>query len=439
MAEKLVLGEALLASPNTALHWNWGVVIDGSVIIAVGPNDELRAAHPDAEVIDASGLLLMPGFVNAHMHSYGLLAHGIPVKAPPSGFYEFLKDFWWPRVEDRLDHEMIAAAFRLACGTMIQSGFTSFCDILEAPHALPGALKMEQEVVAEGGLRGILSIEASERHGRELGEKAMAENAKFAERQAGDQLIRGMMCIHTSFTCSQGFVKRAKEIADELKCGIQLHLSESPYEPEACMQRYGLRPVQWYDQLGFWDGSVLASQGVALDPGEIKILAGRRVRLAHMPLSNCEVGGGVAPVPDMIARGMRPGLGTDGYLNDPFEVMRGAFLIHKGARHDPGVMPAKTVFAMATAWGAEAIGIPKTGKLAPGMFADLIGVDISFATPLTADNVFDQVILFRSGSDVRLSIVNGTLLMRNGELLTVEIERARRGAAAQAQRLWEME
>lgn len=438
MAKWFVRGGALLASTDTEapLNWGWGVVIDGPLIVAVGPNEELHAEHPDAGEIDARNLLLMPGFVNAHMHSYGLLAHGIPVAAAPAGFYEFLRDFWWPRVENRLDHAMIAAVLRLACGMMIRHGFTSFCDILEAPNAVPGALEVEREVVEETGLRGILSIEASERLGTELGEKAIAENARFAERHAGDPLVHGMMCIHTSFTCSEGFVKHAKRIAGELKCGIQLHLSESPYEPEACLERYGLRPVQWYDQFGFWDESVLASQGVALEPEEIEILAARGVRLAHMPLSNCEVGGGIAPVPDMISRGIRPGLGTDGYINDPFEVMRGAFLIHKGVRQDPGVMPARTVLSMATSWGAEAIGIPTAGKLAPGMLADLIGIDLSFPTPLTEDNVFDQLVLYRSGNNVRLSIVNGKLLMKDGELLTVDMEQARHAVAVQVKRLW---
>ncbi|MEA3238745.1 MAG: amidohydrolase family protein, partial [Candidatus Bipolaricaulota bacterium] len=143
-----------------------------------------------------------------------------------------------------------------------------------------------------------------------------------------------------------------------------------------------------------------------------------------------------APVPDMISRGIRPGLGTDGYINDSFEVMRAAFLIHKGALRDPRVMPAKTVFAMGTSWGAEAIGIQNTGKIASGMLADLIGIDLSLDTPLNQENALDQVILYRSGSDVRLSIVNGRLLMNDGELLTVDIEEARHAARTQAQRLW---
>jgi len=436
MAERLILGGVLLASAKASLQEDWGVLIKGPAIAAIGPNEALCAKHPHAEVIDARDLLLMPGFINAHMHSYGLLAHGIPVDVPPRGFYEFLADFWWPCVEDRLDHPMIRASFTLACGRMIHSGITCFCDILEAPNALPGALAVEAEVLKDAGLRGVLSIEASERLGTDLGREALNENARFVRDHEDDRLIRGMVSIHTSFTCSEGFVMLAKGIADDLGCSIHLHLSETSYEPKVSLDRYGMRPVEWYDRLGFWDSSVLASQGVSLDTAEIDLIAERKVRLAHMPLSNCEVGGGIAPVPEMIKRGIQPGLGTDGYINDMFEVMRGAFLIHKGALQDPQVMPAKTVLSMATTWGAEAVGFPGAGTLAPGESADLIGIELDFDTPLTAGNTLDQVILYRSACDVALSIVDGVLLMKDHELLTVDMEKARHDAAVQAKRLW---
>ena len=439
MTERLVLGGALLASVETPLKADWGVLIEGCSIAAVGSNEALRAEHPHAEVIDARDLLLMPGFINAHMHSYGLLAHGIPVDDPPRGFYEFLADFWWPHVEDRLDHPMIKAALALACGKMIEAGFTSVCDVLEAPNSLPGALAAEAEVLKDAGLRGVLSIEASERLGTDLGREALDENARFVREHENDRLIRGMVSIHTSFTCSEGFIMLAKEIADDLGCSIHLHLSESSYEPEVSLERYRIRPVEWYDRLRFWDSSVLASQGVAIDRSEIDILAERGVRLVHMPLSNCEVGGGIAPVPAMIARGIRPGLGTDGYINDPFEVMRGAFLIHKGALQDPQVMPAETVLSMATSWGAEAVGFLHVGTLAPGESADLIGIDLSFDTPLTEENVLDQIVLYRTGSHVALSIVDGSLLMKDHELLTLDMKRVRHEATVQARRLWGMD
>jgi cytosine/adenosine deaminase-related metal-dependent hydrolase len=297
---------------------------------------------------------------------------------------------------------------------------------------------VEAEVLKDAGLRGVLSIEASERLGTDLGRDALDENARFTEAHKGNPLISGMISIHTSFTCSEVFVMLAKGIADNLGCSIHLHLSESSYEPEVSLERYGMRPVEWYDRLGFWDSSVLASQGVALDHSEIALLAERGVRLVHMPLSNCEVGGGIAPVPAMIACGVRPGLGTDGYINDPFEVMRGAFLIHKGALQDPQVMPAKTVLSMATSWGAKAVGFPHVGTLAPGESADLIGIDLSFDTPLTKENVLDQIVLYRNGSDVALSIVDGSLLMKDHELLTLDMEAVRHEATVQARQLWGM-
>jgi 5-methylthioadenosine/S-adenosylhomocysteine deaminase len=194
--------------------------------------------------------------------------------------------------------------------------------------------------------------------------------------------------------------------------------------------------VFWYDRLGLWDETVLASQGVALSTEEIERLAERRVRMAHMPLSNCEVGGGIAPVPRMIDGGLTPGLGTDGYINDPFEVMRGAFLLHKGALADAAVMPARTVFAMATAWGAASVGWPEVGVLASGRAADVIGIDAATDTPLTRDNVLDQLVLFRGRGDVRLSIVAGRDVLRDGVVQTMDEAEVRRRARREAQRLW---
>lgn len=434
MDEQVVLGGALLAAADAELKLGWGVRIADGAIAEVAPNEDLVRARTGAETIDARDLLLMPGFINGHTHSYGLLAHGIPLTEPPNGFYPFLADFWWPRVEDRLDAAMIQAAFRLACAKMIRSGVTTACEVLEAPHAVSGVLDVEAHVADEAGIRAVLSLEASERHGTAAGRAALSENARFAATH-GTGRVTGMVSLHASFSCSEAFVREGKALAARAGVRTHLHLSESGYEPAFTLERYGVRPAIWYDRLGFWDGSVLVSQGVALDAAEIDVLAKRHVRLVHMPASNCEVGGGVAPVPDMLRAGMRPGLGTDGYISDPFEVMRAAFLIHKGVRRDSLVMPARTVLAMATSWGADAVGV-NAGVLAPGRRADLIGVSLDLDTPLTPGNVADQLVLFRAGSDVALTIVDGRVLFRGGEFLTVDLEAARHEAHAQARRLW---
>lgn len=439
MTRTIVLGAAVLPAADASLRLDCGVAIEGTRIAAIGANAALQSAADaaDADVLDARDLILAPGFVNAHHHTYGLLSHGMPVAGhPPRGFGEFLKDFWWPRVEDRLDPDMIEAAAALACLEMVRSGFTAFCDVLEAPTAGPRILDRVAEIVERSGLRGVLCIEASERRGAETGRQAMRENERFAQACGSDGLVRGMQCLHTSFTCSESFVRAAKESAARVGCGVHLHLSESPFEPSECLRRYGVRPVEWYDRLGFWDETVLASQVVAVNEEEIARLAERRVRVAHMPLSNCEVGGGVAPVPLMVRRGLCPGLGTDGYINDPFDVLRGAFLLHKAAERDASVMPARAVLAMGTAWGAAAIGLPELGVLAPGRPADVIGIRDEFDTPLTVENAADQLVLFRGRGDVRLSLVAGRLLLWRGEPTTLDAEAVSAAARREAARLW---
>lgn len=223
---------------------------------------------------------------------------------------------------------------------------------------------------------------------------------------------------------------------EDLDCDLHLHLSESDYEPATCLEKHGIRPVMWYDNLGLWSPSVLASQVVSVDEQEIRLLAERGVRVAHMPLSNCEVGGGVSPVPAMIDSGIRPSIGSDGYINNFFEVIRGAFLIHKGVQRNPLAMSAKTVLSMATTWGAEAVGPPQVGAIAQGKQADIIGIDLDLDTPVTAENVLEQVVLYRNPPDVKLTMVGGRILMQEGEVLTLEAERIRWNAREQASRLW---
>lgn len=437
MSETTILGGYLVPSAATGPKADWGLHIRDGVIDEVGPNAALTAAHPSSAVVDARGKLVIPGFVNTHHHMYGLLSHGISVPVAPQGFYAFLEEFWWPYVENQLDRDLIRDAAALAAVEMVRSGVTSFSDILEAPNAIPGALEAEREAIEAAGLRGILSFEATERMSPENGRLGLAENADFirAHNRPG-ALTSGMMCIHTTFTCSADFLKEARRQADELKSGIQLHLSESPYEPAWCVEHHGKRPVEFYEDLGFLGPDVLASQCVQLSEVEMDLLAKHGVRASHMPLSNCEVGGGVAPVPDLLARGVTVGLGTDGYINNFFELMRGAFLFHKAYRQDPQVMPAGTVFDLATAQGARAIGLADAGTLEPGKSADVVIVRADLPSPLNEKNLFDQLVLYRNPQDVEMVMVRGRVLLEGGRLTTVDEERIRARAKEAAAALW---
>ena len=437
MPVTLLLGRMLWADTTQPPLPDWGVAVEGDRILATGTHDDLGMQFPEAQVVDATDCILTPAFVNAHHHMYGVLAHGIPLAAAPAGFWPFLEEFWWPRVEDRLDHDLIATATDWACLEMIRSGVTTFYDCLEAPNALPGALAVEAAVVRRRGLRGVLSFEATERVSRENGELGLRENADFVDacRETGD-LVSGLICFHTTFTCPADFIRRAFALAAAREARVHMHLSEGTHEPEYCLEHFGLRTVAYYDQLDLLGPHVLASQCVQIDEDEVATLARHGVNVSHQPLSNCEVGGGFSPVPEMLAAGVNVALGTDGYVNNFFEVMRAAALIPKARLLDPGVMPAHTAWTMATQNGARALGFADLGTLAPGQQADLLLVADSLPTPLEPHNLADQLLLWRNPWDLQGVMCAGRWLQYGGEVLDVDEEAVRARVVEAARRLW---
>lgn len=433
----LILPEYLIDRPGEPPKRGWGARVVGSEIAEVAPNDLLRQDHPADDMLEAAGSVLSPGFVNAHTHLYGVLAHGIPLARAPSGFWPFLQDFWWPLVEDRLDLPMIRAATDLQCSRMLTSGVTSFYDVLEAPGVLPGCLGSQAEVVRAHGMRGRLSFEATQRVSEANGQDGLQENADFIRAcRASDDLLDGLMCFHTTFTCSADFIRQAFELGASLGVLTHMHCSEGTYEPEQALRAFGARPMAYYDRLGVASPAMLASQCVQVDASEVELMAGHGVRMSHMPLSNCEVGGGIAPVPELIAAGVTVGLGSDGYIDDFFEVMRGAFLIHKASHQDPRVMPADLVWKLATEGGAQAIGLQSVGRIEPGWKADLILIAGDLPTPLAEHNLYDQLLLYRNQANVEWVMVNGEVLVSAGLEAAADLDALRAAVHEQAQRLW---
>jgi 5-methylthioadenosine/S-adenosylhomocysteine deaminase len=407
------------------LKKDWGVKVEGNAILAVGPNNTLNAESGD-KVVDATDRLVAPGFVNGHVHMYNVFARGITTEALVTEFSSFLEDFWWPYIEDRIYHEQVEITTKWACIELIKSGTTTFLDVLEGPNSIPGALEIEKGIIEKAGLRARLCFEACQRVSEENAQLGLKENADFVKNNnKPGNLVQGLMSIHTLFTGDKDFVRQAAQMAKELNCDIHMHLSESVFEPNWTLEKYGKRPVEIYEELGYLAPNVVASQGVKLSDSELDTIAKRGARLVHMPLSNCEVGGGIAPVPGMLERGIKVGLGSDGFINNFFEVMRGAWCVHKANHEDPQIMPAKDVYNMATALGAEAIGVNNTGKLKEGYLADIITIKIDTPTPINEHNVYDQLVLYRNPGDVVDVMVNGKFVMEDGKLLTLDEEAIR--------------
>ncbi|NWF70016.1 MAG: amidohydrolase family protein [Chloroflexi bacterium] len=434
----LILGDWLITTAHAPPKRGWGVRVLGERIADAAPHAELRARYPDDTVHDAAGYVIAPGFVNAHVHLYGVLAHGIPLAKAPSDFWGFLNDFWWRLVEDALDHEMICAATDWVCAEMLRSGITCFYDCLEAPHALPGALLAQKAVVDKRGLRAVLSFEATERVSRENGQLGLQENASFidhCQREGG--LVQGLMCFHTTFTCSADFIRQAFALGQARGVLTHCHCNEGVHEPHYALEHFGQRTLEYYDQLGVTGAHMMASQCVQLSERELAIIAEKGIRVTHMPLSNCEVGGGIAPIPQQVANGVIVGLGSDGYINDFFEVIRGAFLIHKAHQQNPQVMPAHLVWHLATEGGARAMALEKVGRLEVGWAADLQLIDARFPTPAAEHNLYDQLILWRNHTHVKDVMVAGQWRVYDGVVLGADMAAMQARLHANARRMWE--
>ena len=426
----------LISEPSKEPKQNWGVRVYDGKIQSVAPNEELEIEFSKDEIFLAKDKVLMPGFVNGHMHMYGVLAHGIPMESAPADFWSFLEKFWWPLVEDKIDHEMISSATEWLCSEMLLSGTTTFCDILEAPLSLPDSLLLEKEIIEKRGLRALLSFEANERSGTQVAQKGIEENIRLIEKNVEGGLVSGFMSVHTTFTCSDDFLKQAFELAEANNVMFHAHCNEGAYEGDWCEKTFGHRTFEHYEKLGINGPRFLASQCVHLSEREIELISSSGTRCVHMPLSNCEVGGGIAPIPELLEKDVCISLGSDGYINDMFEVMRGAFLIHKARLQDPGTMLADQVFEMATLQGAKALGLDNVGALEPGFVADLQLIDANFPTPLSEENLIEQVILHRSGNHVDSVMIDGVWKLKNGEILGVDLEKQRESIHRQAKRLW---
>lgn len=431
----IILPQWLITTPHEVPKKSWGIRVIGDQIVDIAANADLQDKYPDDEVWEAPNNVLSPGFVNAHSHLYGVLAHGIPLQKAPSGFWPFLEDFWWPLVEDRLDHAMINAATDYRCATMLKSGITSFYDCTEAPQALPGCLFSQAEVVRKWGLRGILSFEATQRVSEENGQLGLQENAEFVKATLQSS-VSGLICHHTTFTCSADFIQQAHGIAQDLGVLHHAHVSEGTYEPENALKNFGMRTLPYYDQLGVAGDGFLASQCVQIIPEEIALMAERGVRMTHMPLSNCEVGGGIAPVPELVEAGVTVGLGSDGYIDDFFEVMRGAFLIHKANHQNPQVMPAHLVWYLATEGGAKALNFEKVGRIETGWQADMTLINADLPTPVEEHNLYEQMLLYRNTEHVSGALVAGEVKVKNGEVLNADWNELHAHTREAATRLW---
>lgn len=433
----IAIKSKFLLSSVEKIYVDSAVVIEKETIKDILPNPEVELKYPDVQIVDKQDSIVMPGFINGHMHQYGVLSRGIPANVEFNDFEGFLNDYWWPFIENRIGLKEVKATTVASAIELIESGVIGFCDTLEAPNTEEGTLVEQAKIIESLGMKAVVSLESCERIDHNNGLKCLKENADLINwSKKSSKMISGMMCTHTSFTCSADFIKEAKQMAMNLDAPMQFHLSESIYEPNYAKKHFGKKPIIYYDDLKILDENVLASQCVKIDDDEIEILSEKGVKVVHMPLSNCEVGGGFSPVQKMLDKGVKVALGTDGYINDFFEVMRGAFLIHKSVAEDTTVMSAKTVLKMATEHGAHVLGLKDSGKIEIGNKADVIVLENKFKTPVNLDNIFDQIVVHGRKEFVSNVFINGKRVLNDYNLVGINKESVERDMRKVAEEFW---
>jgi len=398
---------------------------DTGEIVAVGPD----AAGGADERLDAADGLVIPGLVNAHCHAAMTLLRGYADDRPLDAW---LREDVWP-VEGVLDPADVYAGARLGCVEMLENGVTAFADMYFHVGRVVAAVR-------ETGLRarvghGVVTVGKDEK----AAAADVAESIDVAREHDGaaDGRVRTAVMPHSLTTVGTEHLRELVAGARDVGVPLHYHASETPDEVAPIREAHDRRPLAYADDLGMVGPDDFLAHGVHLDGEEIDLLAERETAVVHCPASNMKLASGAAPVPAMRAAGVPLALGTDGPASnndlDPFDEARDAALLGKHASGDASAVPAEAVVRMATAGGADALGVD-AGRIEPGRRADLAVLDLD-ASHLTPDHDLVSHLAYAArGSDVRHTVVDGRVRLRDGEVVGVDPAAVRREAAERARR-----
>ncbi|MCF8146147.1 MAG: amidohydrolase [Deltaproteobacteria bacterium] len=372
------------------------------------------------ETIDAANTLVLPGLINAHTHAAMTLFRGLADDLP---LKQWLFEKIFPAEAAGLNPETVYWGALLGCLEMIASGTTCFVD---------GYFFQDQTVRAAhaAGLRGIMAQGVIDfpAPGVPDPQDNLRVAGDFIRKWTGvsNLITPGVFC-HSPLTCSARTLKAAWDLSEAYDLPLQIHLSETGQEVSDTIKRYGKRPVHYLDQLGLLDGSLIAVHGVHLDAGEMARLAERGVKIVHVPESNMKLGSGVAPVAAMMRSGVTLGLGTDGCASnndlDLFCEMETAAKAAKVFDRDPLSLGAGTALGLATTGGAAVMGLEgELGTLEKGKKADIIIVDLDKPHLCPMYDPVSTLVYSANGSDVRDVIVNGRIIMRKKQFMTIDAD-----------------
>ena len=383
---------------------------------------------PD-EVLDGTNKITMPGLINTHTHIPMSLFRNYADDLP---FWEWLHDRILP-LEKNLTGDHVYWGSMLSIAEMIKSGITSFVDMYFFVEDIAKA-------VEETGIRSFLSLSVTD--GEENIEKGLVETKKFIKNfdNRSNGRINVRIAPHAPYSCSDEFLKRLTELSHKFDKGINIHVSESEKEVEDSLDKFGKTPVERLNDLGMLDAKTLAVHCVHLSDRDIEIFKEKNISVSNNPGSNLKLGNGFARINDLLDNDINVSLGTDGSASNNnlnmFEEMTIASLINKVLDKNPEAVPAYKALEMATINGARAINTEtEIGSIEIDKKADIILIDLNKPHFYPRYNPVASLVYSAQASDVDTVIVNGDILMKDGKLLTIDIEDVMKNAEIKAKEL----
>jgi len=397
---------------------NGAVAVKGENIVAVGKAGGFSTCKA-SKTIDARGGIIMPGLINTHTHASMTIFRGLADDLP---LMAWLNDHIFPAEAD-LTPEKVYDGALLACAEMILSGTTCFCDMYLFEDHVAQAAK-------DAGMRAVVGEVLFDFPSPNYGslEKGFAYTEMLVEKYRNDPLINIAVEPHSPYLCAPDLLEKASLLAQKNDLLLVIHVSETKSEVSEINEKYGLTPVGFLARLGVLSPNLLACHCVHLTEDDIALLKKHDVKVAHNPESNMKLASGIAPVPELLKKGVCVGIGTDGCASnnnlDIFHEMSMAAKLGKVHMHDSAAMNAKSVLRMATIDGARALGLSGiTGSIEPGKKADIIILDMRKPHLTPIYNHVSHLVYAARGSDVLTSVINGRLIMEERKLLSLDISK----------------
>jgi 5-methylthioadenosine/S-adenosylhomocysteine deaminase len=426
----VVAGTVITLDPERRILSPGAVAIDGADIIAVEAPATVAARFAARDTIEVPDQIVLPGLINTHTHAPMVLYRGLADDLP---LMEWLQDYIFPAEARTVSPEFVRAGTRLAALEMIRSGTTTYADMYYFEEEIA-------RVTRDAGLRGVLgqTIIQFPVPDAKTPADGLARAEAFIREFREDELIVPAVAPHALYTLDAGTLKAARALADRYGVPLLIHLAETREEVQAARDRGAPSPTVYLDALGLWGGRSVAAHGVWVSDEDIALLQRRGVGISHNPESNMKLASGTAPVVRYQKAGVAVGLGTDGAASnndlDMFEAMRQAAFLHKLVNEDPRVVSAPEALEMGTLGGARVLGLERAiGSLERGKRADLIAVSMASPRQTPLYDPVSHLVCVTRGDDVRTTIVNGEVLMRDRQVLTLDeaavLADARRWAA----------